>query len=136
MHVNGTCHCGAITFDAEVNPDHSVICHCTDCQAMASAPFRMMVVTHESSFNLKTGTPKAYIKRTADSGNLRELTFCDVCSTQLYATSVGDEGNRMLALRLGVLDARADITPSRQIWCQSRLPWIDNLASLPAADGQ
>ncbi|MDP6472387.1 MAG: GFA family protein [Pseudomonadales bacterium] len=136
MKVKGACHCGAITFGAEINPDHVAVCHCTDCQSMASAPFRTMVITPEASFQLNSGRLKNYIKRTAQSGNLRELTFCDQCSTQVYATSVGDEGSRMLALRVGTLDVRADLKPSRQIWCQSRLGWLDDLTSIPGQERQ
>ena len=35
MHVDGACHCGKIKFEAEIDPTKVVICHCTDCQAMA-----------------------------------------------------------------------------------------------------
>ena len=56
MHVQGACHCGAIRFEAEVNPEHAVLCHCTDCQAMASAPYRMMVIAAERDFSLTAGT--------------------------------------------------------------------------------
>ena len=34
MDVDGSCHCGQITFSAEVNPDQVIVCHCTDCQAL------------------------------------------------------------------------------------------------------
>jgi hypothetical protein len=30
MKIDGRCHCGEITFEAEVDPDALRICHCTD----------------------------------------------------------------------------------------------------------
>ena len=34
MHIEGGCHCGYITYEAEVDPDAVRICHCTDCQTL------------------------------------------------------------------------------------------------------
>ena len=28
MKIDGKCHCGNVTYEAEVNPDFVVICHC------------------------------------------------------------------------------------------------------------
>jgi hypothetical protein len=32
MKVDGHCHCGEITFEAEGDPTAPTICHCTGCQ--------------------------------------------------------------------------------------------------------
>ena len=32
MKVDGACHCGKITYEAQINPEKVAICHCTDCQ--------------------------------------------------------------------------------------------------------
>ena len=44
MKIDGGCHCGAIRFEAEVNPRRTIICHCTDCQTISGAPYRVNVV--------------------------------------------------------------------------------------------
>ena len=44
MKVDGHCHCGEITFQAEVDPDALHICHCTDCQTL-SKPTASMSAT-------------------------------------------------------------------------------------------
>lgn len=31
MRVTGACQCGAIRYEAEVDPQAVGICHCTDC---------------------------------------------------------------------------------------------------------
>jgi hypothetical protein len=32
MQLTGGCHCGHITYEAEVDPETVRVCHCTDCQ--------------------------------------------------------------------------------------------------------
>jgi len=36
MRVNGSCHCGQITYEAEVDPDRAGLCNCTDCQVLTA----------------------------------------------------------------------------------------------------
>ena len=43
MKITGGCHCGAITYEAEVDPDHTSICHCTDCQQLSGTVFRTSI---------------------------------------------------------------------------------------------
>lgn len=96
MEIDGQCHCGATAYTAEVDDSNIVICHCTDCQEVSSAPFRYGVKSLPNAVNFKTGTPKEYIK-TADSGNQRAQVFCINCGTTLYARSV-DEGDKIYNL--------------------------------------
>jgi len=37
MKIDGHCHCGQITFEAEVDPNSVMICHCTDCQRLSGS---------------------------------------------------------------------------------------------------
>ena len=30
MKIDGGCHCGYITYEAEAEPERTTICHCTD----------------------------------------------------------------------------------------------------------
>ena len=89
MKIDGECHCGKITYEADVDPETVRICHCTDCQVLSGTAFRTVVATQDEDFSLLSGKPKTYIK-TADSGAKRAQVFCPDCGTPLYATSVGD----------------------------------------------
>ena len=40
MKIDGSCHCGYVTFEAEADPETTTICNCTDCQTMSGAPLR------------------------------------------------------------------------------------------------
>jgi hypothetical protein len=52
MNIDGGCHCGFITYEAEVDPEGTTICHCTDCQTMSGSAFRTVVRTPESAFKI------------------------------------------------------------------------------------
>src|SRR5438876_10048241 len=75
MKVTGRCHCGQISFEAEIDPTQVRICHCTDCQTLTGTAFRTNVPSLPGTFVLRSGTPKIYIK-TAESGNKRAHAFC------------------------------------------------------------
>ncbi|MEO7223575.1 MAG: GFA family protein, partial [Devosia sp.] len=75
MRVDGQCHCGAITFSAEIDPDRVRICHCTDCQQLSGTAFRVTAPCAETDFRLLRGTPRIYVKL-ADSGKRRQQAFC------------------------------------------------------------
>jgi hypothetical protein len=35
MKIDGRCHCGYITYEAEIDPEKVMICHCADCQTLS-----------------------------------------------------------------------------------------------------
>lgn len=120
MHITGSCHCGQITYEAEINPDDVGICHCTDCQTLSGTAFRTTVFAKKEDFKLH-GTPKIYVKLAA-SGNKRAQAFCGECGSPLYATSV--ENPQVYGIRVGTSHQRAALKPQRQVWCRSALPWL------------
>jgi hypothetical protein len=32
MQIDGQCHCGVVTYEADIDPEAVSICHCTDCR--------------------------------------------------------------------------------------------------------
>ena len=134
MQVTGQCHCGRISFAAEIDPTQVRVCHCTDCQTLSGSAFRINVGSLPGTFRLTTGTPKTYIK-TAESGNKRAHAFCPECGTPLWATST-DANPSSYGLRVGTLDCRNELKPSRQGWCRSALPWSQDLSGVPRFERQ
>lgn len=134
MHVNGACHCGQITYEAEIDPRLVGICHCTDCQMLSGSAFRVAAQAMAGAFRILTGTPKTYVK-TADSGARRRHAFCPNCGTPVCASADVDEPPTY-SLRVGCLAQKRDLPPRRRIWCQSALPWSENVGAIPSADHQ
>jgi len=130
MKIDGRCHCGNISFEAEVDPAAVAICHCTDCQRLSGSAFRANVAAAANHFVIR-GEPKSYIK-TAESGTKRRHAFCGECGTPIYACAI--ENPQSYSLRLGTITQRTAFTPRRQIWHRSALPWVNDLVTVPAAE--
>ena len=132
MQITGQCHCGAITLTAEAEAGTVVLCHCSDCQTFAGAPYRAMVRPAPGTLAM-TGEPTHYHK-TAQSGRVRVQGFCGTCGSHLYAM---DPDGTNLGLRIGVVNERAELgAPMRQIWCSSALGWSYDLTDIPRLDRQ
>ena len=131
MKIDGRCHCGYITYEAEAEPENTSICHCLDCQSFSGSAFRGMIRVG-NTFRLQSGEPTIYVK-TAESGNKREQAFCPRCGSSIYATSSGAEP-RVYGVRYGTVRQRDQFVPKVQIWTRSRLKWVEDLASIPAVE--
>ena len=133
MHVTGRCHCGKIAYEAELDPAGVSICHCSDCQMLTGSAYRVSVRVPADAFRMLSGEPKIYIK-TADSGAKRAHTFCADCGAPVYSSDVTTP--KFYSLRVGCLDQRAELAPSKQIWCKSAMPWSRDLSPLPRLEKQ
>ncbi|HKT54636.1 MAG TPA: GFA family protein [Caulobacteraceae bacterium] len=133
MRVDGACHCGAIAFTGEINPDEVRVCHCLDCQQMSGTAFRTNVPCPADTFRLVRGEPKTYVK-VAESGARRAMAFCSDCGTQLYACDA--EAPSVYSLRTGTLTQRANLSPTKQIWLRSATPWARDLLNVPGFETQ
>ena len=134
MKIDSGCHCGAITYEAEIDPEKVGICHCTDCQTLSASAFRTILPVPEDDFRILSGEPMIYVK-TGDRGANREQTFCPECGSAIYSTSVGD-GPKVYNIRLGTARQRAELPPKKQIWFRSALHWLPDLDSIPKIEKQ
>jgi hypothetical protein len=133
MKIDGRCHCGFITFEAEADPENVAVCHCTDCQSLSGSAFRTVIRVGDT-FRLLSGEPTVYVK-TAESGNKRAQAFCPRCGSPIYATSVG-EGPKAYGVRAGTVRQRDQFIPKVQIWSRSRQKWAADLASVRMVEKQ
>jgi hypothetical protein len=127
MRIDGACHCGKITYEADIDPARVIICHCTDCQTISGAPYRANVPVLVERFHL-SGEPKTYYKR-GDSGNDVTTAFCPECGSALFSSSSGRPGFFML--RLGAVKQRAELPPKAQGFCRSAMPWAMDINGVP-----
>ena len=132
MQIHGSCHCGLISFIAEVDPMRVTVCHCTDCQTLSGSPFRVVVPAPIETFVLH-GEPRHYVKIAA-SGNRRSQAFCPECATPLFATA--PDNATQVVIRTGCVEERAALAPCTQIWQRSSLPWLAAVHELPGSPQQ
>ena len=126
MKIDGACHCGYISYVADVDPERVGICHCTDCQTLTGTAFRVSVPATKDAFSLR-GEPKIYVK-TAESGAKRAQAFCPECGTPIYSSAVTDP--QIFNLRVGTARQRAELKPKSQGWYRSALDWVTDLNSI------
>lgn len=134
MKVQGSCHCGDITYEADVDPNSVHICNCTDCQMLTGSGFRVTVHAPAPTFRLLTGQPKVYVK-TAESGTKRRHAFCPNCGTPVRS-SADIDAPAAYSLRVGCLKQRAQLPPKKRNWLRSAMPWAQNVSVLPANETQ
>lgn len=133
MQIDGRCLCGHISYEAEIDPDAVIICHCTDCQINSATAFRYGVLVKVDDFRLISGELRRYIK-TNDSGRQRALSFCPECGTSIHGGDVSDP--QLLSLRLGTARQRHALVPRVQIWRRSAIGWLGAIDSMEAFDTQ
>src|SRR3979490_346103 len=78
MLIDGQCHCGRVTYEAEIDPDQVSICHCTDCQSLTGSPYRVTVICSADQVRM-TGSPAKIYSKTGDNGRPRFQHFCAEC---------------------------------------------------------
>jgi len=133
MWIDGACHCGLITFEADIDPEKVRVCHCTDCQTLSGSAFRVVVPVPADKFSL-SGEPTVYLK-TAESGTRRAQAFCPRCGSGIYATTA-DTPPTHYSLRVGTIRQQNELPPKVQIWTRSAQPWVEAVASLPGVEKQ
>ena len=127
MKINGSCHCGFITYEADIEPEKVMICHCTDCQMLSGSAFRTIALTRQGGFTLLSGELKIYVK-TGETGARRQQTFCPECGSPIYSTTPGDAPKPSYMVRVGTLRQRDQLKPKVQNWCRSAQGWVDEIA--------
>jgi hypothetical protein len=132
MKIDGQCHCGYISYEAEIDPDRVSICHCTDCQTLTGSAYRVTVLTSRDGVRLTANMPKIYTK-TGANGRKRHQYFCPKCGSPLFTTGEGTDANEW-GIRWGSIRQRRELAPKRQIWCRSALPWVHHLGELPSRE--
>jgi len=128
MKIDGGCHCGNIRYEAEVDTERVIICHCTDCQKLSGSAFRVVVQTQPGTFKLLSGSPRIYVKL-ADSGAGREQGFCPECGTPIFSRPLAQDAPA-LGLRVGTISQRNDLIPKDQYWSRSSQSWLSNLPNI------
>lgn len=133
MRISGQCHCGHVRYEAEIDPADIVICHCTDCQRLTGSAYRVTAIVATRNLRLTANPPKIY-RKLGDNGRPRLQSFCPECGSPVFTTGEGEDA-ATTGIRIGTIDQRRDLRPSRQIWCRSSLPWVEDLGGMPGVDG-
>ncbi len=86
MQIDGQCHYGSISYEADIDVSRVLICHCEDCQNFSGSAFRVRIIVASNKFKLTSGSPQTYTK-VAQSGAERVMHFCGNCGTHIWCQS-------------------------------------------------
>lgn len=125
---SGGCHCGAVRYEAEGDPLHHALCHCSDCRASSGAPAVAWIAYPDDKVRLTQGATTAYAGKDA-----ARRQFCGACGTGLFYTNA-DMLPGLIDIQSATFDDAGEHGPDAQIQCADRLPWFEGLSDLPAFD--
>lgn len=122
MDITGQCFCGAIHYEASVDPGRIGICHCRDCQIFSGSAFRTAAVVARGDLRFTRGTPRTF-EKTSERGTVRDMAFCGVCGTHLCSLPPGDEDG-FVSLRIASSHQFDRLRPVIEIFCDARVAWL------------
>ena len=124
--LTGGCHCGAIRYEVEGEPQHSALCHCSDCRRHAGAPMVCWTLFGNDHFRVTRGEAKVY----ASSEHGRRH-FCPACGTGLFYTN-DQIFPGQTDVQSATLDTPEALPPTARIQVAERIAWVEDADALPA----
>jgi hypothetical protein len=121
--LTGGCQCGRVRFATSVVPDDISVCHCRMCQKSVGGPFIALALVQSDQIEWTRGRPASF-----RSSSIATRLYCADCGTPLAYTADAGGG---IELTTGSFDQPERLVPTRSTGNESRLHWIDTLASLP-----
>ena len=97
-HHHGSCQCGAVAFDAEVDISAPVTCNCSRCQRLGS----VLAFTPRDSFTLLNAAES--LTEYTFNRNVIRHQFCKVCGIQPFAYGQMPDGSPTVAINVNCLD--------------------------------
>jgi hypothetical protein len=130
--IEGGCLCGAVRYEASVEPLAVRACWCRVCQYFASGNAAINLAFPTETVKL-TGELRDY-PSTADSGRHMHRRFCPVCG--VHVLSAAEERPHLLIIRAGTLDDPDLARSSAVIWTASAPSWARIDPDVPHFEGQ
>ena len=123
MALTGRCLCGEITYEIQGDLIATAVCHCDHCQRQSGGAFSVNLIVHESQLAL-SGTLSTFEDRGEnDDAVYVHRRFCGQCGSPIFSALVEPAG--VLAVKAGTLDDRSGVTPTVEVWCDHKQPWVD-----------
>lgn len=94
----GSCHCGAVRYEASVDLDHTISCNCSRCGRLGS----ILAFTPAENFNLISGedTLTDYLF----NKHVIHHLFCRACGIESFARGTKPDGTAMIAVNARCLE--------------------------------
>jgi hypothetical protein len=121
----GGCLCGAVRYQAEVEPINERVCHCRLCQRAIGAAFNARLLFRID--DVAVDGPVAF----ASSSPELKRGFCAQCGSTLFSRR---EAAGIMGVTSGSLDDPSAFRPTMHIFVSSKQDWValdDGLPQFP-----
>ncbi len=98
QHYSGSCHCGGVAFEADLDLDKTITCNCSRCQRLGA----VLAFTPRSGFTLRTGGDLL----TEYKFNKQKIAhlFCKACGIEPFAYANAPDGTPVAAVNVNCLE--------------------------------
>ena len=128
--ISGSCLCGDVHYEGEIEPKFMANCHCTDCRKASAARHMSLMLVSKDDVTM-TGTLASY-DVTADSGSTVTHHFCPKCGSPMYNTNSKRASGMVLVAT--TLDNPDIFSPQVIVYASSALPWDPPMEGVPKFD--
>ncbi len=128
-----SCACGQLRLNAVGEPARVGVCNCTQCQRRTGAAFAVGAFFPKRQIVAIEGADKAF-GRSSDAGRHLEYHFCPECGSTVFWYL--DAAPEFTAVAVGCFTDPAFAAPTRAIWAEHKLQWVEFPAGMPVANGQ
>lgn len=97
-HYHGSCQCGAVQYDVDVDLDNTITCNCSRCQRLGL----VLAFAPKASFQLQAGEA-SLTEYLFNKHEIKHL-FCSVCGVESFAYGRMPDGSEMAAINVNCLD--------------------------------
>lgn len=121
---NGSCFCGVVNYKLNSAIMKVVNCHCDFCRSHSGAAFSSYAALPFASLEFTKGKESLSAFQIVDG----EKHFCRECGTPIF--NINNKYPGACMVYLGTIENARDITPMVNVWCESKLGWVDSLSSI------
>jgi len=96
-HYTGSCHCGAVTYDVDLELGKVVTCNCSMCSRSGT----LLAFADPSSFTLRSGEDQ--LSNYTFNRHVINHHFCKTCGIKPFAHGKKRDGSPMVAVNVRCL---------------------------------
>lgn len=98
MKHTGSCHCGKVKYEVEMNVENAISCNCSICMKRGT----LLDFVPETNFKLLSG--EADLQDYQFNKKIIHHLFCKTCGVVSFAKGSAPDGTKMIAINLRCLD--------------------------------
>ena len=127
---SAACKCGSVQISVSSPVTKAVNCHCSMCREINGGAFTTYAPVPLADISVVAGNENLATYQVTSNA---QKNWCRKCGTPLFNTNKLYPGFAMLYL--GAVRNHTGIAPTANVYCSSKLPWIDTLSALKTFDG-